>query len=87
MLRKAMFYGSGRSFSNLGFDASYYKLGSYVNFSLVLTLVGCNFRLNCILKQELRRNDPHSRSSKESPFRPLLGALYAEELVDSGSPA
>ena len=41
-----------------------------------MPLVGRNIRLNCIHKQELRRNDPHSRSSKKSPFRPLFRAFY-----------
>ena len=38
--------------------------------------MGRNIRLNCIHKQELRRNDPHSRSSKKSLFRPLFRAFY-----------
>src|SRR5271157_2580059 len=42
----------------------------------LLTLVGRNFRLNCILKQELRRYEPRSRFPKKSPFRPLFRAFY-----------
>ena len=33
-------------------------------------LVKCNFRLNCILKQELRCYDLRSKSLKKPPFRP-----------------
>ena len=36
----------------------------------VLRLVKCNFRLNCILKQELRCYDLRSKSLKKPPFRP-----------------
>src|SRR5208337_5366034 len=42
----------------------------------LLTLVGRNFRLNCIRKQELRRYDPRSRFLKKTPFRPHLRAFY-----------
>src|SRR5271157_3932606 len=42
----------------------------------LLTLVGRDFRLNCIVKQELRRYDPRSRFPKKSPFRPLFRAFY-----------
>src|SRR5208337_3720040 len=40
------------------------------------TLVGRNFRLNCILEQELRRYDPRSRFPQKSPFRPHFRAFY-----------
>ena len=33
----------------------------------------CNFRLNCILKQELRCYDLRSKSLKKPPFRPHFG--------------
>ena len=35
-----------------------------------MRLVKCNFRLNCILKQELRCYDLRSKSLKKPPFRP-----------------
>jgi len=40
------------------------------------TLVGRNFRLNCILKKELRRYDQRSRFPQKSPFRPFFRAFY-----------
>src|SRR5208337_537761 len=42
----------------------------------LLTLVGSNFKLNCMLNQELRRYEPRSKTSKKSPFRPLFRAFY-----------
>jgi len=37
--------------------------------------VKCNFRLNCILKQELRCCDLRSKSLKKPPFRPQFQAV------------
>jgi len=50
-------------------------MGSKLTSISLLTLVGRNFRLNCILKQELRRYGPRSQSTKKSPFRPLSRAF------------
>src|SRR5271157_4880675 len=42
----------------------------------LLSLVGRNFRLNCILIKESCRNEPRSRFPKKSPFRPHFRAFY-----------
>ena len=43
----------------------------------MLTIVRRNSRLNCMLKQGLRRYEPRSRFPNKSPFRAYFRAFYA----------
>src|SRR5208282_953955 len=60
-----------RSYFSTQINVRYY----FTSISL-LTLVGRDSRPNYILKQELRRYEPRSQSSKKSPFRPHFRAFY-----------
>src|SRR5208337_3071094 len=52
------------------------NLRYYFTSISILTLVGRDSRLNCLLTKELRRNELRSRFLKKSPFRALFRAFY-----------
>ena len=59
-----------------------YEITIYVDSSV--RLVGRDFRLNCIQKQELRRYDPRSKSPRNNAFSTPFRLMVQAEVTAPG---